>query len=219
MNEIDGRAGEQDLGVLGGEKASGLGAMMAGGNPASGERQKDDFYPTPPEVTRALLAVESFTGAIWEPACGDGAMARELLTSGQKIVATDLSPRGFGAKLDFLKVPPRKVANIVTNPPFDLAEAFIRQGMAMQPDKMCLVLKATYWHAVTRQALFREFKPARIYPLTWRPDFMALGRPTMEVQWCVWERGFVGEPSYIPLLKAECDRATPRATRKKLAIS
>jgi hypothetical protein len=44
-------------------------------------REKDDFYPTPPEPTRALLAVEGQRlrqlGAVWEPACGDGAMARE----------------------------------------------------------------------------------------------------------------------------------------------
>jgi hypothetical protein len=29
-----------------------------------------NFYPTPPEATRALLSVETFDGLIWEPACG-----------------------------------------------------------------------------------------------------------------------------------------------------
>ena len=28
-----------------------------------------EFYPTPPEATRALLSVEAFDGSIWEPAC------------------------------------------------------------------------------------------------------------------------------------------------------
>lgn len=197
----------------------GLGAMMAGGNPASGERQKDDFYPTPSEVTRALLAVESFTGPIWEPACGDDTMADDLRTGGYRVVSTDLNPRGHGVKLDFLTVRPRKVANIVTNPPFDLSVEFIEQGMAMNPDKMAFILKATYWHALTRQSLYQKYKPARIYPLTWRPDFLGLGRPTMEVQWCVWERGSIGEPAYIPLLKAEADRAKPRTKRSTHAIS
>ena len=34
-----------------------------------------EFYPTPPEATRALLSVEHFHGSIWECACGDGAIA------------------------------------------------------------------------------------------------------------------------------------------------
>ncbi|HRJ79945.1 MAG TPA: hypothetical protein PLF37_15710, partial [Planctomycetota bacterium] len=37
-----------------------------------------DFYPTPPEATRTLLAAETFKGDIWEPACGTGWIADEL---------------------------------------------------------------------------------------------------------------------------------------------
>ena len=49
-----------------------------------GHRKRDphDFFPTPPEVTRALLAVEQFVGGIWEPACGDGAMSIILEADG-----------------------------------------------------------------------------------------------------------------------------------------
>lgn len=35
------------------------------------KRAPFEFYPTPPEATRALLSVETFDGTIWEPACGD----------------------------------------------------------------------------------------------------------------------------------------------------
>lgn len=35
------------------------------------KRAPFEFYPTPPEATRALLSVEKFEGNIWEPACGD----------------------------------------------------------------------------------------------------------------------------------------------------
>lgn len=42
------------------------------------KRAAYEFYPTPPEATRALLSVESFDGAIWEPACGDGAISEVL---------------------------------------------------------------------------------------------------------------------------------------------
>ncbi len=46
------------------------------------ERQKDEFYPTPPEPTVALVLAERDRlrdfPLIWEPACGDGAMVRDL---------------------------------------------------------------------------------------------------------------------------------------------
>lgn len=45
-------------------------------------RDPDDFYPTPPQATHALLKIESFRGRIWEPACGDGASHLHFLRSG-----------------------------------------------------------------------------------------------------------------------------------------
>jgi hypothetical protein len=51
-------------------------ARLAGVAVDAENRQRDDFYPTPPEGTRALLSVERFEGPIWEPACGDGAISR-----------------------------------------------------------------------------------------------------------------------------------------------
>ena len=48
-----------------------------------------DFYPTPPWATLALIDNERFEGRIWEPACGDGTMARVLQGSGQPVDASD----------------------------------------------------------------------------------------------------------------------------------
>lgn len=78
-----------------------------------------EFYPTPPEATRALLSVESFEGDIWEPACGDGAISKVLEAAGYQVVSTDLIDRGFGAGgQDFLKSPEPLARNIITNPPY-----------------------------------------------------------------------------------------------------
>jgi hypothetical protein len=179
----------------------GLGSAMAGGNPASGASQPRGFYPTPADVTKALLSVEKFEGGIWEPACGNGAISKLLIAAGYKVVSTDIHPLGYGSPADFLKVEPRQVANIVTNPPFDLARKFIEHAMLFKPKKLALMLKATYWHAKNRHALFERYQPARVYPLLWRPDFMELGRPTMEVQWCVWDSAHSGGTIYQPLCK------------------
>src|ERR1041385_8089154 len=66
------------------------------------EREPDEFYPTPPEPTRAFLAAEigrlrEFDG-IWEPACGDGAMIREMHAVGLTTFASDLIQRGGAAE-------------------------------------------------------------------------------------------------------------------------
>jgi hypothetical protein len=45
-------------------------------------RIPNEFYPTPPETVRALLPVDSFDGSIWDPACGEGAIAKVLAASG-----------------------------------------------------------------------------------------------------------------------------------------
>ena len=67
-------------------------------------RLPNEFYPTPPEATRALLSVETFDGSIWEPACGEGAIASVLKDAGHTVVATDLVDYGFGIpRVDFLK--------------------------------------------------------------------------------------------------------------------
>lgn len=67
------------------------------------EREKDDFYPTPPEPTRAFLHAEIDRlrdfGTIWEPAAGDGAMVREMELLGLTVRASDLVDRGCEADI------------------------------------------------------------------------------------------------------------------------
>lgn len=83
------------------------------------KRAAYEFYPTPPEATRALLSVESFEGSIWEPACGDGAISKVLEAAGYQVVSTDLIDRGYGAGgQDFLKSTEPLGRNIITNPPY-----------------------------------------------------------------------------------------------------
>ena len=86
------------------------------------ERQEKDFYPTPAWVTEALLRQRcACPTGIWEPCCGDGAMARVLEAHGHHVVATDLVDRGYGeGGRDFLMETrlPDGVTAIVTNPPY-----------------------------------------------------------------------------------------------------
>lgn len=187
---------------------SALGSKIACGNP-SGGRSASDFYPTPPEVTMALL---DFLGlpkdtVIWEPACGEGHMAKEMERQGYSVYATDIAQG-----VDFLATDLSTNAYdwIITNPPFSKAEWFIRRCYELEKP-FALLLKAQFWHAKKRMNLFRECRPWYVCPLTWRPDFMfgrTGGKPLMDVIWCIWLPCHRGHTAYYPLGKPEREDLT-----------
>jgi hypothetical protein len=103
--------------------------------------RKDDLYETPACATRALLRVEPCLREprrIWEPCAGRGAIARELVSAGHSVEQMDLVPHeganpGIVTPVDFLMEfsAPEGVEMIVTNPPYKLADAFIRHGLSL----------------------------------------------------------------------------------------
>jgi hypothetical protein len=183
---------------------AGLGTIMNGGLGERRSRQADDWYPTPPEVTHALLRMWRPRGRIVvEPACGDGAMARVIEGYGYRVIASDLVDRGYGrGGIDFLTVTsvPRDAA-LITNPPFDddLPERFIRHAVAIGVVEMAMLLKATFWSAACRLPLWHQHQPKIEAMLTWRVDFLDLGNPAMDCVWCVWYPG--DEPCRKELLE------------------
>lgn len=154
---------------------------------ANGNRRKNDFYPTPPETSKALIDFlkEKFlihTGqTVWECACGEGAISNVLRDHAIRVWETDIQ-KGQ----DFLKYEMQEPFDwIITNPPFCLAEDFIRK--AFQYEKpFAMLLKAQYWHSAKRRKLFQDCQPTYILPLTWRPDFTGSGASMLDMMWCVW---------------------------------
>lgn len=176
-------------------------------NRSAVDRNKTDFYATPPEVTVALLDFLEDRGlitpycTIWEPACGGLAMVDVLLDREYRVVWSDLHPQIKGMMpLNFLHAD-EKCDWIITNPPFSKATEFITH--ALELGKPCaFLLKSQFWHAKSRLDLFRENPPSYVLPLTWRPDFLygaKSGSPTMECLWTVWSGGH--ESIYHPLEK------------------
>lgn len=179
------------------------------------KRKAADFYPTPFDVTQALLDFLQLPPGtyIWEPACGDGSMSAVLKAAGHEVYSTDLrEDSGYGEEggLDFLKydaappsgIPIGAVFNewIITNPPFNLAEDFIRKSLSITGN-VAMLLSNQYWHAERRRDLFSAHTPAFVLPLTWRPAFLEAERgksPMMNVFWVVWREGHDG-CRYLPL--------------------
>jgi hypothetical protein len=175
------------------EKVNNIGVAMTGGKTTG--REENDFYPTPPEVTQAIL--DSPEGQIlkampqrliWEPCVGDGAMANVLKKNGFQIIAGDIIDRGYiGTEIqDFVTARWARSPILITNPPYNIAPKFILHAHRLKIEYMALLLKATFWNAISRYDLWRLYPPAAIYPLTWRPDFLGRGAPTMDTMWCVW---------------------------------
>jgi len=66
-----------------------------------------DDFPTPPWATRALLehviVSKNFPHhSAWEPACGEGHMAKVLKEYFGQLDASDIFPYGYGEVMDFL---------------------------------------------------------------------------------------------------------------------
>lgn len=168
-------------------------SQIMGGNGAKA-RKAADLYPTPPEVTVALMRFLKLPAGtdVWEPACGQGYMVETLRNCGMLVYGTDIR-----SGQDFLKTygphyTDKSIDWIITNPPFSLAEEFIRHAAEIGKP-FAMLLKAQYWHAAKRAQLFREIPPSYVLPLTWRPDFLFKERngkkgasPLMDVMWCVW---------------------------------
>lgn len=98
--------------------------------------RKDDLYETPPSATRAVIPFLDRGQMIWEPACGPGAIVRELRDAGFCVLATDLVNYGLDgstAGIDFLMERPKfgSPEVIVTNPPFKLADEFTRHALTL----------------------------------------------------------------------------------------
>lgn len=160
------------------------------------KRKAADFYPSPPDVTQALMShLQLPPGTkVWEPACGDGAMSKVMLENGLDVESTDLRHSGYGrGGINFLQTDPLDYDPqwIITNPPFNVADRFISHAMKFTPN-LALLLKSQFWHAARRESLFRQHPPSEILALTWRPAFLEAERgssPLMDVIWCIWRRG------------------------------
>lgn len=152
-----------------------------------------DFFPTPAWATHALIDNETFKGEIWECACGNGAMSKVLETTAP-VVSSDLFDRGYGdVGMDFLDTKLRS-DNIVTNPPYNSAEGFVRQGAALARQKFALLLRLAFLEGAGRaKGIFADIPPSRVWVFSERITFypegaVQKGSGTTAYAWFVWDK-------------------------------
>jgi len=171
--------------------------------PDKENREIDDFYPTPRRATLALLEVEPFSGAIWEPACGDGAISKVLIDAGHEVISTDLIDRGYGTpSRDFLLEYQTTTANIITNPPFKFAEEFAWHALARTTHKVAFLCRLAWLEGKARRKLFLNTPLARVWVFSSRipmlrggDEMMAGGGGMIAFAWFVWDKAHVGPPT------------------------
>lgn len=129
-----------------------------------------DFFPTPPWATRALcehvLEVMDFpTWTAWDPACGEGHMAKPLREYFTTVHTSDVHDYGIGAELRDFLFPlgdEPKVDWIVTNPPFRLAHEFIMRGLDLANMGVAVLVRVAFLEGVNRYKELFSRRPPRL---------------------------------------------------------
>lgn len=169
------------------------------------EREKDEFYPTPPEPIRALLHAElgrlKDFDSVWDASAGDGALVREMESVGLNVIASDLVDRGAGFQVknfyDFANAPSNCS---VQNPPFD--QCGWGNGKArwlthaldnLDLEYMALLMNWGWPGAGGLGPFWAKHPPARVYLMRWKIDFTGQGAPPMLNAWFVWDKQHKGE--------------------------
>jgi hypothetical protein len=113
-----------------------------------------DLYETPACAVEALLRVEQLPPVIWEPAAGPGAIVRVLRDHGHDVVASDIHDHGFPLDFvaDFLtltEAPTGCRTALICNPPYKIANKFVRHALKLVP-QVYLLLRLAFFESVGR---------------------------------------------------------------------
>jgi hypothetical protein len=181
------------------------------------KRQAEDWYQEPNWVSERLFDVEPFDGLIVDPCCGGGNIVRAARSHGLLAVGCDIEDRGFPLekRADFL-LDATACANIVTNPPFNIAPQLVRRALDVAAHKVAIVfptrrLNATAGPKEKRWIVGLPLR--RVHLLTPRPS-MPPGEVILRGEkpgggkddfcWLVFEQGYRG-PAELKWLHREVD--------------
>lgn len=135
-----------------------------------------DYFPTPPWASRALCeylkvqAGDLGRFSVWEPACGEGHMAKVLLEHFGSVRMSDVHryrlPEGLGDHelLDFafFGADEPKVDFVISNPPFRLAEAFIASAAKVARRGYAMLVRSAFLEGQERFATLWATNPPSV---------------------------------------------------------
>ena len=180
---------------------------LGASNHSTGEREPNDYYATDPKAAELLLEVENFSPVVWEPACGEGHLAKVFEQAGHQVHSTDLIYRGYGEKqpLDFLSYDGKPFdGDIITNPPYTKGAQFVEKAIETIADghKVAMFLKLIFLETEARRPFFDKYPPRTIYGFHHRMkcgkngDFNSVRSSAIAYAWFVWDKGYTGIPHF-----------------------
>lgn len=168
------------------------------------ERDEHDWYVEPEWCSQRLFEREIFLGDVTDPACGMGRIVLAAREVGLAAGGMDLIDRGYGyLQGDFMQLETVLFDNIVSNPPFSIAEEFARKALRQTKRKVALLLPANWVQGDRRSRWLAQTPLLRVYFITPRPSMppgrvieagVKPGNGTTDYCWMVWEHGYFGPP-------------------------
>jgi len=162
-------------------------------------RRTDDAYMTPPWCVRRLLGVwrpNGRSGILVEPAVGTGNIVRTIGTEPFAWLTYDIrevEPIGeMHVTGDFLLVGSHgtDAEAVVTNPPFSLAEEFIRHSRSCFPSaELVFLLRLAFLASAARLPLWCDVGTPDVWVLPNRPSFTGKGTDSADYGWFHWPVG------------------------------
>lgn len=150
-----------------------------------------------------LLEAEEFNKNVWEIACGEGHLSKVLERHGYNVKSTDLIDRGFGVGgVDFLEQTEIFDGDIITNPPYKMAQQFVEKSLELIPEgnRVAMFLKVQFLEGKARKKMFAKYPPKIVYISSSRikcaknGEFDKIGSSAVAYAWYIWEKGYKGEP-------------------------
>ena len=171
-------------------------------------RDQNDFYPTPPLVTRAILDNEFLPGKVFEPCAGDGDMVRELNRNGYDVLSNepfvrdafrpDMSENFLDLDIDSLGC-----KSLIANPPYKLVNKFIKKALSSKTlQKHVWLVRLHFLESARRyEGVFKDNPPQRVYVFPMRMQVSTWGIEKspyggmIPYCWVIWDK----------VLDADCD--------------
>lgn len=171
------------------------------------ERDAHDWYMEPEWVSTRLFEAERFEGRVWDPACGVGRIVQSARNAGHQALGSDAIARSamLGCTVSDFLICDEQAAepNIVSNPPFGIAEKFVAHALNLAERKVAMLLPANWVQGDKRSRWLATTPLRRVLFITPRPSMppgsavaagQKPGNGTTDYCWMIWLRGFDGAP-------------------------
>jgi hypothetical protein len=180
------------------------------------DRDEHDFYIEPAWVADRLFACEPFAAGatVMDPACGTGNVLRAARAAGFHAVGIDIVARTEDPLVetqDFMAGPwPARMTPgfqfpdyIVSNPPFRLAESFVKHALQRATSKVAMLLPVSWLNGHKRSLWLEQTPLRRVWIISPRPSMppgaviLAGEKPgggKTDFAWFVWHRDYDGQP-------------------------